>query len=249
MAPQLPTYLSQGHSYQPLGSHHHDASSSKSQQSRRRLALRFVVAVSLLAVAFSTSAWYRSHPTFFEEYRIAKSLSVDAHLTLHPTIMPFNQESTASSQASPPVPQLEASILGVAESTPNYFLWKATASSAASIPAYPRVIQPGPGAPTTDQILFAMATNADRAISQARWWLWPSFLSNPSSPCFVLLPPEDAHRVKEVVAEFKKQGLDCIAVASKEKRYQLRVLSLPSEAMQAYRDRGKDMRWLVMGDE
>lgn len=238
MSPKLPTYITPSHSYELVGNHKHAAGLSKS----RRVRLHLVLAAFLVAFGFISGLWFKSHPTFFKDYRIVKSLSVDAHIVLHPKFIPYEYPATSQDM---PVPQLEASILGGNSATPK---WKSTATSS-SILAYPRVIQPGPSAPTTSEILFAMATNADRAISQARWWLWPSFLSNPSSPCFVLLPPEDAHRVEEVVAEFQKQGIDCIAIASKEKRYQLRVLSLPGEAMRAFQKRGEGIRWLIMGDE
>lgn len=229
---KLPTYINASTSYRPINTHEKITPTKSSRHTLRIAVILFLAAFSIVSVR-----WVKSHPTLLEDIRIAKRLSINAQIILRPSVVPFE---SATSQEEP-VPQVDVSILGAA-TTPNQW-------TAATIPTYPRAIIPASNAPRTDEILFAMATSADRAISQAQWWLWPSFLANPSSPCFVLLPPEDANRVEEVVAKFKEKGLDCIAKASKIKRYQTRVLTLPGEAMDSWSHRTNNIRWLIMGDE
>lgn len=254
MSHNLPTYMKPSTTgYHSLGSesqesYNHDSSNnnnnnnaSKANPSKSFTSKRIAVVLFLAFFAIISGRWIKSHPTFIEDIRIARTISVNAHITLYPTIIPY--EGPTSQEM--PVPEIDTlSILGVSNSPK----WK-TSIATANIPAFPRKIVPGPSAPSTDEILFAMATNADRAISQAQWWLWPSFLTNPSSPCFVLLPPEDAHRTEEVIAQFKERGLNCIAKASHQKRYQRRVLALPREAKEAWQDKSKNIKWLIMGDE
>lgn len=233
---KLPTYFNPLHSYHAVDTSEHGGNGINIAP--RRFSWRLLLVLFLPPFLIISGLWFKTHPTFAEDLSIALELSVDAHITLHPNIIPFE---TASTQDTP-VPQVDAAILG--EATPKW-----TAKASASIPAFPRAINLSPNAPKADEILFVMATNADRAISSARWWLWPSYLKNPSSPCFVLLPPTDAHRVLDVEAEFRKQGLECIAKASHDPVYQHRVLSLPGEAKRHMGERMNSIRWLIMGDE
>jgi hypothetical protein len=245
MSPRLPTYINSASSYQPIGSHSHVPPSKPSRFLSFRIAILLLFLAGFILIS---GKWASSHPNFLQDLRLARTISINARIKVQAYTIPH--EVTTSQETA--VPQVNASILGVTAETgtPN---WKtgaaATIAATASIPAYPRRIQPSTSAPRSDEILFAMATTADRAISQAQWWLWPSFLTNPSSPCFVLLPPEDAHRVEEVVAAFHVQGLDCIARASEQKRYQRRVLALPKEAMKSWSGKQHNIRWLIMGDE
>lgn len=244
---KLPTFTSPSIPYRSIIDNSHESYPSSIAKSKTRSSLR-IIAVSLFLASFAliSARWIKSHPTFLEDVRMAKSISIDARITLQPSIVPFQG---ATSQQMP-VPKVDISILGAA-ATPkhNSKQWK-TATATASIPAYPRDIVPDLlAAPRTDELLFAMATTANRAISSAQWWLWPSFLTDPASPCFVLLPPEDANRVQEVISKLGERGIHCSVQASEQKRYQNRVLGLPREAMKSHAGRSNTIKWLVMGDE
>lgn len=242
MSHKLPAYMrpSSSPAYHSINDEYNNGTALlASKKSKNTTPTRIAVILFLATFILICGRWVKSHPSFLEDIRIARTLAVNAHITLYPTIESYNVQTSQEL----PVPKVNASILGV----PNTPKWKTIA--AARIPAYPRKIVPGPSAPSTDEILFAIATTAERAISRAQWGLWPSFLTNPSSPCFVLLPPEDADRTTKVIAKLKEIGLNCIVKASQQKKYQIRVLALPREAMEAWQDRSNHIKWLIMGDE
>jgi len=248
MSMKLPTFISPSIQYRSIDNNHESYPSKAT-----RFSLRIAVLLFLAAFALISGRWIKTHPTFLEDVRIAKILSINARITLHPTIEPFQ----VSTSQEAPVPKVDISILGAAvaaSSTPNIkhgsLQWKTATSASASIPAHPRDIVPDlVAAPRTDELLFAMATTADRAISSAQWWLWPSFLTDPASPCFVLLPPEDANRVQEVTSKLSEKEIHCSVKASETKRYQNRVLGLPREAMKSRAAKSNNIKWLIMGDE
>lgn len=206
-----------------------------------RFSLPLVLTFLLTILVVVSGIWFKTHPTFFYDLRVASRISIDAEITLYATVKPF--DGSISTPDSPlPVPQLETSLLADAKIG-------STLVAAASLEAYPRVIEPGDQAPKANEILFAIATTADRAIERMSHGLWPAFMMNPQSPCFVVLAPEEAHRVKSVRQVSDSLGLHCVVKASRLKRYPWRVLNLPREAEQPFQDASPSVKWIVIGDE
>ncbi|GAA97519.1 glycosyltransferase family 31 protein [Mixia osmundae IAM 14324] len=120
-----------------------------------------------------------------------------------------------------------------------------------TLDTYPRQIELAWEAPTVQQLLFSVATKADRAFEFMR--LWPHWLQH-GSPCQVVLPEEDRMHADSLRANMTQLGLErCILHFSTQDSYDMRVLSQVSIAMDYVRQGsfGTDVtpRWIIVGDD
>jgi hypothetical protein len=127
---------------------------SKSATTRKKSSPHLLAAAFLVLFLITSIYWLHTHPSYFEDINKAKELSFSTHLTIRTHTIPYDGPSTQQA----PVPKIDTTIIGA--SAPNLD------SISISLPTYPRHVQLGPSAPNADELLFAIATNADRAISQ-----------------------------------------------------------------------------------